>query len=131
MFTYRAYYYSAIRNNPLALRVKLADIADNADEARLALLDEKTADRLRRKYARARKALTGDTMMVDVRSSESPEQRIDRALESVLRAAGSSLRHYETRAKDDMREAMRKIMSESYIAGSDAVHDAVKGRNHD
>lgn len=50
-------YYGEIRQNPLALRVKLADIADNADESRLALLDEKTADRLRRKYAKARKAL--------------------------------------------------------------------------
>lgn len=56
-FTNRVYYYQAIRLNPLALRVKLADIADNADESRLALLDEKTADRLRRKYAKARKAL--------------------------------------------------------------------------
>src|SRR5690606_20521584 len=50
-------YYSILSRNPLALRVKLADIADNADEARLALLDEKTAARLRRKYAKARKAL--------------------------------------------------------------------------
>jgi hypothetical protein len=50
-------YYSVIRKFPIALRVKLADIADNADEARLALLDEKTAARLRRKYAKARKAL--------------------------------------------------------------------------
>jgi len=50
-------YYYAIRADPLALRVKLADIADNADEARLALLDEKTAARLRRKYAKARQAL--------------------------------------------------------------------------
>ena len=53
-----AEYYGNIKNNPLALRVKLADIADNADESRLALLDEKTADRLRRKYQRAIKALT-------------------------------------------------------------------------
>ena len=50
-------YYTRIRANPLALRVKLADIADNADESRLALLDEKTAARLRRKYANARKAV--------------------------------------------------------------------------
>jgi hypothetical protein len=50
-------YYGRIAANPLALRVKLADIADNADESRLALLDEKTADRLRRKYANARKLL--------------------------------------------------------------------------
>jgi (p)ppGpp synthase/HD superfamily hydrolase len=52
-----AEYHAVIRSNRLALRVKLADIADNADEARLALLDEKTAARLRRKYAKARKAL--------------------------------------------------------------------------
>ena len=53
------FYYARIRANSLALRVKLADIADNADESRLALLDEKTAARLRRKYAKARKALEG------------------------------------------------------------------------
>jgi len=52
-----AIYYSEIRTNPTALRVKLADIADNADESRLALLDKATADRLRRKYAHARKLL--------------------------------------------------------------------------
>lgn len=51
------FYYWSVRTNPLALRVKLADIADNADESRLALLDAETADRLRRKYANARKAL--------------------------------------------------------------------------
>lgn len=50
-------YYAVIRSNPRALRVKLADIADNADEARLALLDDKTAARLRRKYAKAVQAL--------------------------------------------------------------------------
>ena len=51
------FYYARIKKNPLALRVKLADIADNADESRLALLDEKTADRLRRKYSKALEAL--------------------------------------------------------------------------
>lgn len=50
-------YYRRIARNPIALRVKLADIADNSNEARLALLDVKTADRLRRKYARARSML--------------------------------------------------------------------------
>lgn len=53
------YYYARVRTDPLALRVKLADIADNANEERLALLDGKTADRLRRKYAKAIKSLTG------------------------------------------------------------------------
>ena len=50
-------YYVYVQLDPLALRVKLADIADNADEARLALLDKATADRLRRKYAKAQAAL--------------------------------------------------------------------------
>lgn len=53
-------YYQQIRGMPLAIRVKLADISDNSDESRLALLDEKTAARLRRKYAKARQALQGD-----------------------------------------------------------------------
>lgn len=43
--------------DPLGRLVKLADNATNSDEARLALLDETTADRLRRKYARAREIL--------------------------------------------------------------------------
>lgn len=47
------WYYERIRDSPLALKVKLADIADNLDEARLSKLDHKTADRLRRKYAKA------------------------------------------------------------------------------
>lgn len=51
-------YYDLILTDPIATRVKLADIADNADETRLALLDEKTADRLRRKYKKALEALT-------------------------------------------------------------------------
>ena len=52
-------YYSRIAADPIALRVKLADVADNADEARLALLDAATADKLRRRYAHARKSLEG------------------------------------------------------------------------
>ncbi len=51
-------YYPFIKDDPVALRVKLADIADNSSEERLALLDEKTAARLRRKYAKAIAALT-------------------------------------------------------------------------
>jgi (p)ppGpp synthase/HD superfamily hydrolase len=59
-FSEAGLYYVAVASDPIALRVKLADIADNADESRLALLDEKTAARLRRKYAKARKALGVD-----------------------------------------------------------------------
>lgn len=58
-------YYLRVRSNPLALRVKLADIADNSDEARLALLDEAMASRLRRKYAKARKALEGHNARIE------------------------------------------------------------------
>ncbi len=50
-------YYRRIRADPVALRVKLADIADNSDPERLAKLDAKTAGRLRRKYAKALRLL--------------------------------------------------------------------------
>jgi (p)ppGpp synthase/HD superfamily hydrolase len=46
-------YYARIAADPLALKVKLADIADNADEHRLAALDAATAERLRGKYQHA------------------------------------------------------------------------------
>ncbi|GIF78204.1 HD domain-containing protein [Asanoa siamensis] len=43
--------------DPLGRLVKLADNTTNSDETRLALLDEATAARLRRKYAEARAVL--------------------------------------------------------------------------
>ena len=56
-----------------------------------------------------------------------PQDNIDAALESVLRASGTSLKHYTMQLSlDKMREAMRKIMSDSYIAGSNAYEDALK-----
>ena len=47
------------------------------------------------------------------------EQRIDAALDSVLKASGSALKYY-TLAKtlSDMREAIRKVMSDAYIKGA-------------
>lgn len=51
-------YYRCIRLVPLALKVKLADIADNMDEERLSWLGPTVADRLRRKYAKALEALS-------------------------------------------------------------------------
>jgi hypothetical protein len=54
-------YYDRIRRDPIALRVKLADVADNSDRARLALLDTATASRLRAKYAQALAFLDPDT----------------------------------------------------------------------
>lgn len=47
-------YYAGIRTDALALRVKLADLADNSDPDRLALLDRQSRERLEAKYAHAR-----------------------------------------------------------------------------
>ena len=47
-----------------------------------------------------------------------PEQRIDANLDAVLIAAGSGLRYYTMpRTLEAMREAMRRIMINSYTAG--------------
>lgn len=53
----RSDYYARIRISPRAVRVKLADVADNSDPERLAGLDEATRERLTAKYAKARAAL--------------------------------------------------------------------------
>lgn len=50
-------YYVRIAAHPLALKVKRADLDDNADPQRMAMLDGTTAGRLRDKYAHARAAL--------------------------------------------------------------------------
>ncbi len=51
-------YYQRVRGNDLARRVKLADIADNADPVRLAGLDSATRERLERKYRHALEAVS-------------------------------------------------------------------------
>ena len=51
-------YYARIRENPVALAVKLADIADNSDPARQARLSPEVRERLTRKYAKAVAALS-------------------------------------------------------------------------
>ena len=50
-------YYARVKSDPLALRVKLVDLADNSDPARLAELDTQVGERLARKYAHARLVL--------------------------------------------------------------------------
>ena len=56
-----------------------------------------------------------------------PEQRIDAALDSVLKASGSALRHYTMpKTLADMREAMRKVMSDAYIKGSNDAIERLK-----
>lgn len=51
-------YLMRLAANPLALKVKLADMADNSDPARLALLDPERAKILKEKYTIARAQLT-------------------------------------------------------------------------
>ena len=46
-------YYEAIRENPIALAVKLADIADNTDPERTVRLEPKDRERLAEKYKTA------------------------------------------------------------------------------
>ena len=56
-----------------------------------------------------------------------PEQRIDAALDSVLKASGSALRHYTMpKTLADMREAMRKVMFDEYIRGLNDNVEAIK-----
>lgn len=60
-----------------------------------------------------------------------PERRIDANIERILRAAGTSLRHYENHGVvESMRTAMRKIMSDSYIQGSNDCDAAFKRGNN-
>ena len=56
-------YYARVRANGLALQVKLADIHDNLDPARLALLDAPTANGFMAKYGRALMALSGEQVI--------------------------------------------------------------------
>ena len=53
----RADYYARVLQSPTALRVKTADIDDNADPERLARLDPATREWLTAKYENARKLL--------------------------------------------------------------------------
>lgn len=50
-------YFARVRSDPLAIAVKTADLADNTDPARLAVLDAATRERLVAKYERARRLL--------------------------------------------------------------------------
>jgi (p)ppGpp synthase/HD superfamily hydrolase len=55
-------YWARVRENEDARRVKLADVADNTDPARMAQLDPAVRERRTRKYTRAVIALRGDPM---------------------------------------------------------------------
>lgn len=58
-------YVRAIRRNPLAVKIKLADLAHNSDETRFAGCDEIPTQQLmkwREKYAKARAILEGASL---------------------------------------------------------------------
>ena len=56
-----------------------------------------------------------------------PSERIDSALDAVLKASGSGLRFYTcAHTLSAMREAMRKVMGDSYILGSNTQDRIIK-----
>jgi hypothetical protein len=55
-----------------------------------------------------------------------PEQRIDANIDALLRASGSGIDYYTMpRTLEAMREVMRRIMSDSYIKGTQDNFDAL------
>lgn len=54
-------YHARIKCNPLATKVKLADVMDNLRASRMQKLPKETQVRLMRKYRRALKVLQGST----------------------------------------------------------------------
>lgn len=52
-------YIQRVGRNQFAVKVKMADLADNSNERRLRLLPAETADRLRKKYSEALEYLKG------------------------------------------------------------------------
>lgn len=54
-------YFAGVNRDPIAIAVKHADLADNTDPARLAVLDAETRARLVAKYARARTLLAASS----------------------------------------------------------------------
>ncbi|MRI43498.1 HD domain-containing protein [Stenotrophomonas sp. MH181796] len=76
------HYYARIREHPLALKVKLADIADNAHPRRLRQLAPALAERLRGKYSMALAALGQRQSSSDAGSGATPQQRLQHLMEA-------------------------------------------------
>jgi hypothetical protein len=57
-----------------------------------------------------------------------PEERIDRNIDLILRAAGSSFSNYTMElSKEKLRKVMRNIMRDESIAGSNNAYKVLKG----
>lgn len=56
------------------------------------------------------------------------EKQIDEALDSVLRASGSRLDLYTMpKTLQEMRDAMREVLTKAYVSGSNDCHNAFMG----
>ena len=61
-----------------------------------------------------------------------PENKIEENIERFLRASGSSFRNYTMeKSRQELRNVMREIMSESYIAGVRSVADILEAEKND
>lgn len=59
-----------------------------------------------------------------------PQRRIDQNLDRVLRASGTRLENYTLPSSlDKMHEAMREVMKDSYIQGSNDCYQAMLESN--
>lgn len=64
-------------------------------------------------------------LQIPQKTMDEVRDKIDAALDSVLKASGSALKyHTMQKSLDEMREAMRKVMSDAYVAGSDNCFNA-------
>lgn len=53
-------YIRRVKLNPIAKKIKLADIEHNSNESRMRMLDESTANSLKQKYEKAKEILEND-----------------------------------------------------------------------
>ena len=72
-----------------------------------------------------------DDLLKRMEGEMTPEERIDANIDKVLRAGGSALKYHTMQLTlDRLRNAMREIMSESYIVGAnDARHGNGRWKN--
>jgi hypothetical protein len=91
----------------------------NASRSQLVILQSRIQAVINQEHA------TADLQReAEVKPDMTPDDRVDAVLEMVLKAAGTSLKHFTMqKSRDDLREAMRLALMDAYIQGGD---DAVK-----
>lgn len=75
-------------------------------------------------------AATGSAGGITQENDMPLDERVNAALDRVLKAAGSARSDYTAPTLDRMREEIRKMMAESYIAGSNDNFNAMKKSRH-